>query len=69
MIAPHHRKQSSRVGERALLDVLHPRPVHADRHFVLSLARDRARVTADTLSVIDDEAEVHKVELNGMILG
>jgi hypothetical protein len=36
---------------------------------VLGLAGDGTRVASDTLSVVDDEAEVHKVELNGMILG
>jgi len=62
MIASHHRKQSSRVGERAFLDVLHPCAVHADRHFMLGLAGDGTRVTADALSVVDDEAEVHRLE-------
>jgi hypothetical protein len=31
---------------------------------VLGFAGDGTRVTADTLSVVDDEAEVHMIELN-----
>ena len=59
MIAPHDREQSARVGKGSCLDVLPPRPVHTDRHFVLSFARDGTRVAPDTFSVVDDEAEVH----------
>jgi len=60
VITSHHREQSSRVRKRAFLYVLDPSPVHADRHFMLGFAGDGTRVTADTLSVVDDEAEVHK---------
>jgi hypothetical protein len=68
MITPHHREQSSRIGKRALLDIFDPGAIHADRDLVLGLACDGARVASDTLSVVDDKAEVHKDELNGMIL-
>jgi hypothetical protein len=61
MIASHDGEQSSRIWERSLLDVLHPRAINADRHFVLGLACNRARMASDTLPVVDDEAEVHKV--------
>lgn len=71
MITAHHAEQSSRVGERSLLDVLYPGAIYADRYFVLGFARNRARMAADTLAVIDDEAEVHKLieEWVEMILG
>ena len=59
MIAALHIEKTPRVGKLALLDVLDPRAVNADRHFVLGLARDSTRVAADTLSVVDDEAVVH----------
>jgi len=59
VIAPHHREQSSCVGKLAFLDVLYPRPVNADGHFMLSLARNSTGMAADTLSVVDDEAVVH----------
>jgi hypothetical protein len=63
VIASHDGEQSSRIGERSLLDVLHPRAIHADRHFVLGLTCNRARMASDTLPVVDDEAEVHKSRL------
>jgi hypothetical protein len=71
MIASHDREQSSRIGERSLLDVLHPCAINADRHFVLCLACNRARMASDTLPVVDDEAEVHMLvkKLVKMILG
>ena len=61
MIAPHYREQPSGIRELAFLNVLDPRPVHADRHFVLRLARNGAGVAPDTLPVIDDKAVVHLI--------
>ena len=62
VIAPHYREQPTRVRKLALLDVLDPRPVNADRHLVLGLARDGAGMAADTLPVIDNKAVVHLIE-------
>ena len=61
VIAPHHRKKPSRVGESSLFDVFYPRSVNADWHFVFGFAGDRTGVTADTLAVIDDKTIVHKL--------
>ena len=60
VIAPHHGKQPSGVGKLSLLDVLYPRTVYTDRNFVLSLAGDSTGMAADTLTVVDNESEVHK---------
>ena len=50
LVAQHGEEQPLRVGERALLDRLHPAAVDADRNVVLRLAGDRARMTADALA-------------------
>jgi hypothetical protein len=59
MVAARDLKYAARVGERALLDVLDPSPVHAYRHLVLGFARHGAGVTSDALAVIDYEAVFH----------
>ena len=58
LVAQDREEEALRVGERALLDRLHPAAVHADGNLVLGLAGDRARVTADALSQIDGEPVV-----------
>ena len=58
LVAEHGEEEPPRVGERALLDRLHPAAVHADRNLVLGLAGDRARVTADALAQVDGEPVV-----------
>src|SRR5262249_34924918 len=60
MIAAHHRKQPSRVGKGSLLDVFDPGAIYADRYLMLGLARNGTRMAADTLTVIDYEAEIHR---------
>ena len=55
MIAAIDEKIAARVGEFAFFDVLHPRSVHADRDVVFGFARDRTRVAADALALIDHE--------------
>ena len=55
MIAPHHREVSVGVGELALLDVFHPRLVHAYWIIVFCFARNRAGVATYTPSVVDYE--------------
>jgi hypothetical protein len=55
LIAEHRKEEAARVGKRPLLDRLHPAAIHADRDFVLRLARDRAGMTSDALSEVDGE--------------
>ena len=59
MIAACDLKYAARVGVNALLDVLHPGPVHADGHMIFGLAGYRAGMTANALAIIDDKAVVH----------
>ena len=59
VIAAHHREVAPRVREHALLDVLHPGAVDAQRDLVLLLAGHRAGVAADTLPLVDHEAVAH----------
>ena len=63
MVAARNLKYAARVGEDALVDVFDPGPVHAYRHMVLGLARHRAGVASDALSVIDYEAVFHPLEV------
>src|SRR5262249_41541806 len=55
VIAAHDRKQSAIVRKGAFLDVLHPGPIHADRHLVFALAGNSAGMTPDALAVVDHE--------------
>src|SRR5204863_138163 len=55
VVTAEDREVPARVGIVAALDVLHPRAEGAERHPVLFLARHRARVAADALSLIDHE--------------
>lgn len=64
MVAARHLKNASRVGERPLLDVLHPRAVHREGNVVFRLARHRTSVTADTFTIVDDESVSHPEEKN-----
>ncbi len=59
MITTRDLKYAPRVGERALLNVLHPSPVHAHRHLVLGLASHRAGVTPNTLAIVDYKSVFH----------
>jgi len=51
------------VRERTLLDVFHPRTEDPERNGLFLLARDRARVTTDTTTLIDKKAEAHAASL------
>jgi hypothetical protein len=77
VVAAHHGKEAASVGELALLNVLHPRAIDADRDLVLAFAGDGAGVTTDAFTVVDQESEIrhlphrwtgniwqHKIELN-----
>ena len=59
MIAAQHREVTARVGVMALLDVLDPGAIHADRDVVLFLARHRAGMTADAAILVDNKSVAH----------
>ena len=59
MIATLHRKNSAGAGKFSFFHILHPRSIHTNRKIVFLFARDRARMAADALAVINDEAIVH----------
>ena len=60
MVTTIDRENSLRIGEVPLLDILYPSAVNSNRHIVLRLAGDGARVTTDALSVVDDESKIHE---------
>ncbi len=55
VIAAQHREVAPHLREGALLDVLHPGSEVSDRDLVFRLARHRARMAADALSMVDHE--------------
>lgn len=59
MIAAKHREGAAGIGKAALLDILHPGAIHAERHLILGFTRYGACMTSDTLSCIDDKTIVH----------
>jgi hypothetical protein len=59
MIAPHYRKKAPRIRETSLFNILYPRTINADRNLMFGFAGNGARVAADALSVIDNEAKIH----------
>jgi hypothetical protein len=59
MVTPHDAEGAVRIGEVTLLDVLDPSAIDANRCVVLGLASHGAGMTADTLSIIDDERVIH----------
>jgi len=59
MIAARDLKNAAGVGEGSLLDVLHPSTVYGEGNVVLGFAGDSAGMTADALTVIDDESVSH----------
>jgi hypothetical protein len=59
VIAPHDRKQASRIGKAAFFDILDPRAINTDRYFVLGLAGDGACMAPNAFPVVDKEAEIH----------
>lgn len=58
MVAAHHGKVTLRVWEFALLNVLHPRPIHPYRNTVFGFAGDGTGVAADAPTVIDNESKI-----------
>jgi hypothetical protein len=60
MIAARDLKHPTRIRIRALLDILDPRTIDAERNMIFSLARDRASMAANTFAVIDDKPVFHQ---------
>ena len=60
MIAARDLKNATRIRIRAFFDILHPRPIDAERDMIFSLARDCASMTANTFAVIDDKPVFHR---------
>jgi hypothetical protein len=56
MVTARDLKVAARVWERPFLDVLDPRAIDAERHFVFGFASGRAGVTANALAVVNEEA-------------
>jgi hypothetical protein len=59
MIAPKHGKVPPCFRINALLDVLHPRPIHSDGNVVFFFASHRAGMAADATVLIDDKSVAH----------
>jgi hypothetical protein len=60
MVAASDLEEPASVGIFALLNVLDPGAVHAQRHLVLGLAGDGASVAPNALAIIDDESVIHR---------
>ena len=58
MVTSHDRKHARRVGKRSFFDVLDPGSIDAYRNVVFRLASDRAGVTTNTFSVVNDESVI-----------
>jgi hypothetical protein len=67
LVAEDREEEPPRIGERPLLDRLHPAAVRSDWNLVLRLARDRARMAPDALSEIDGEPVVWHPEISHYI--
>ena len=61
MIAAHHRKQSSRVGESSFFDVFNPRSINAERNVVFRFAGDGAGVATNAFAVINYKTKIHSL--------
>jgi len=68
MIAPEHGEKPASVWILTLLYVLDPGPESAERDFVLGLASDCARVTADAFAMVYDEAVFHLIDARSRLL-
>lgn len=64
MITPHYRKQSRGLRKSPFFDVFDPGAIHTDGDIVLRFTRDRTRMTADTLAVVDDESVIGQSDSN-----
>jgi hypothetical protein len=59
VIAARNLKNATSIGVGSLLDVLHPGAVYGEGNVVFRFTGDSAGVTADALTVIDDESVSH----------
>src|SRR4051812_46198087 len=66
VIATVNGEQTAGMRINALLNVLDPGAVHPQRHVMFGFTRYGAGVTADALTVIDDEAVVHGTSKRGL---
>lgn len=58
VVAPHYREVPTRIREFPLFDILHPCLINPDWIVMFGLTSDRARVAANTPTVINYEAEI-----------
>jgi hypothetical protein len=58
MVTSHHRKIPLCIREFALFDILNPCFVDSNWIIVFGFTRNRARVTTDAFSIIDDKAVI-----------
>ena len=57
LVASHHIELAGDIGERTGLDVLHPRSIDAERHVVLTLASNGARMASNAVIAVEQESE------------
>ena len=60
MIAARDLKNATCIRIRALLDILHPRAIDAQRNMIFGFARDGAGMAANTFAVINDKPVFHQ---------
>lgn len=58
VVAAHHREVAPIGGEGPFLDILHPGPIDADGHLMLTFAGHRTGMAADALAVPEQRNEV-----------
>jgi hypothetical protein len=63
MVTAGDLKVAAGVRESAGFYVFDPGTVDAQRHFIFAFTSGRASVTPNTLTIVDDEAVIHKVLL------
>jgi hypothetical protein len=61
MVTPKNSKISSAVRKRSLFDIFHPCSVHTERYLVFGFACNRACMTSDTFSGIDNKTVIHEI--------
>ena len=66
MVAPHHRKNSSGIWKNSFFNLFYIGPVHPYWHVVFTFAGSGARMTTDTLSVVNNKSIFHT--RNGFVL-
>jgi len=59
VVATHHGKEASGMRKFALFHLLHPRPVDANRHLMLTFTSGGASMTTNAFSVVNDKTVFH----------